>query len=308
MRNIKFIIINILIFGILSAQTINTKIDKPTNVYIGTPMTLNISIETGLNDSIFTPREDTLDIFVVYNIAQQDSIKNAKKITNLMIKMAPFDTGEHQIPAIDFTVKSGDKIEKLSSQPITVFVKKVTTDSTKTIRGISPLMAIKPGFWDIFVPILILILIVLVIVLLIKKFKNKDKDVVEKVEFIDNRPPYVICLEKLENLKKENLLGKGDFLGFYFGLSMIMREFIALEYKLNAVEMTFYEIKKAFPRKDMEVRKKILNFLGKAERVKFAKYIPSLESSEEMLNWFENFLNSFDRHEDLKNSEEKKNV
>ncbi len=308
MRSLKFIIILSLFFGILTAQTINTKIEKPTNVYVGTPMTLDISLQTGLNDSIFAPRKDTLDIFIVYNISQTDSIKNDKKITNLKIKIAPFDTGEHQIPAIDFTVKSGNKIEKLSSQPITIFVKKVTTDSTKTIKDISPLMTIKPGFWDIFVPIILLIVIISVIILLIKKLKNKERKVVEEVKFVDTRPPYIICLEKLDNLKKQNLLEKGNFLEFYFKLSLIMREFIELQFKINAVEMTYYEIKKAFPRNNWEIRKDVLSFLEKSERVKFAKYIPSLENSEEMLSWFENFLKSFESQNNSENSEAGKNV
>ncbi len=308
MRKITLIIICYIFFGLLTAQTINTKVEKPSNIYIGTPITLDISFDTGLNDSIFTPREDTLDIFIVYNITQQDSVKNNEKITNLKIKMAPFDTGEHQIPAIDFTIKSGNKITKLSSQPITVFVKKVTTDSTKTIKDISPLMSIKPGFWDIFVPLFVLTIIILGIILLLRKLRNKGKNVEEKVEIVDNRPPYIICLEKLHNLKQQKFLERGDYLEFYFGISMIMREFISLEFKINAVEMTYYEIKQALPRKDMEIRKNILLFLEKCNRVKFAKFIPSLQSSEEILNWFDNFLQSFENHQDLNEQKEINNV
>jgi len=291
----------------LNAQTINTKIDKPTNVYVGTPLTLNISIETGLNDSIYAPRKDTLDIFIVYNISQQDSLKNNRKITNLKIRMAPFDTGEHQIPSIDFTIKSGDKKEKLFSQPITVFVKKVTSDSTKSIKDISPLMSIKPEFWDFFVPILILIIIIFITYFTIKKIKRKD-GIVEEIKPVDNRPPYIICLEKLNELQNQKLLEKGEILEFYFKLSLIMREFIEMEYKIHAVEMTYYEIKQVFPRTNMEIRKHILSFLEKSERVKFAKYIPSLENSEEMLHWFFDFLNGFKDNQNIENSGEKKNV
>ncbi|MBT5420007.1 MAG: hypothetical protein HOK80_03875, partial [Candidatus Cloacimonetes bacterium] len=124
-------------------------------------------------------------------------------------------------------------------------------------------------------------------------------------EVVDDRPAYIIALELLNNLKKDDLIVKGDYLNFYFRISLILRLFIELHYEINSVEMTTSEIRANLILEDHSEKSKILKFLANADMIKFAKAIPAISDSEKTLFWLEDYLKSFGN---LKETEELKNA
>ena len=81
-----------------------------------------------------------------------------------------------------------------------------------------------------------------------------------------------------------------------------------LKYKFNAVEMTTSEIRENLVLDDFKEKSRILEFMNAADKVKFAKYVPSLQESESALKWLEEYLNSFERKEKSKKSAERENA
>ena len=139
--------------------------------------------------------------------------------------------------------------------------------------------------------IILLIFAIRYLIILLKKSKKNFSE----PEIIDDRPAYIIALELLNKLKKDDLIIKGDFLNFYFRISLILRLFIELHYKINSVEMTTSEIRANLILDNHSEKSEILKFLGQADMIKFAKTIPTELDTSAKLNWLENYLLSFEK-------------
>lgn len=300
----KFAVLTALIIPLfLFSQELNFKIEKPETLFVGTPFTLHVDIFSTISDSIFSTQNDTLDIFILKNIESSEEIIDDTKTTFVNLTYQPFDTGEFTFPELEFAVKTTDSLEILKTKEFILNIESVITDSTESIKDIAAPLAVHFKFLDYFIPLLIIILIVFVIKYLIKLIRNSKKDFSEP-EIIDDRPAYIIALELLNKLKKDDLLIKGDFLNFYFRISLILRLFIELHYKINSVEMTTNEIRANLVLDDHSEKSEILKFLGQADMIKFAKAIPTNSDSDAALNWLEKYLKTFEKITTNKNEQE----
>ncbi len=290
---IFFIIFVISISYISHTQEINYKISKPSKLYVGTPFHLLVDITTNPADSIFSPQIDTLDIFILKGeILQSEEIIDDRKLVKLDLTFQPFDVGEFTFPELEFAVKSGDSLTFLKTSEFILNIQSVITDTTQVIKDIAKPLNVNLGFFDFLIPIMVIVGIIFLIIYL-KKILKKKPEIPEKPKIIDTRTAYEIALEFLQKLKKDKLLEKGDFLEFHFRLSFILRLFIELYYKINAVEMTTSEIRQNLVLKDHNEKNNILEFLTFADRIKFAKFIPEIKNSEDAINWLEKYLKSF---------------
>ena len=279
------------------AQQIEHRLEKPPKLYVGTPFHILIDITTNKTDSIFAPEIDTLDIFILKNIRSEDNIDKDKKVTRLDITFQPFDTGEFTFPPLEFAVKTADSLIVLHTSEFQLNVETVLTDSSQIIHDIADPLKVNLGFWDYFFPLIGFILLFIIIKMLLKLLRKKPVEDLS-TRIIDKRPPYLIALELLNNLKNEKLLQKGDFLNFHFRLSFILRLFIELNYHINAVEMTTSEIRRNLILQDHKEKNQVLEFLIFADKIKFAKFIPEIKDSENELKWLEKYLRSFEPEEE----------
>ena len=278
------------------AQQIEHRLEKPPKLYVGTPFHVLIDITTNQSDSIFAPEIDTLDIFILKKTHSEDKIEEDKKITRIDLIFQPFDTGEFTFPPLEFAIKTSDSLFVLHTSEFQLNIETVLIDSSQTVRDIADPLKVNLGFWDYFFPLITIILLVFIIRMLLKLLRKKPVEDIS-TRIIDDRPPYLIALELLHNLKKEKLIKKGDFLNLHFRLSFILRLFIELNYHINAVEMTTSEIR-SYLQIDLKEKSKILDFLIFADKIKFAKFIPELKDSEKELKWLEKYLRSFKPEEE----------
>ena len=279
------------------SQQIEHRLEKPPKLYVGTPFHVLVDITTNKADSIFAPEIDTLDIFILKNIRSGDEIVKDKKTTKLDLTFQPFDTGEFTFPPLEFAVKTADSLFVLHTSEFQLNIETVLTDSSQTVRDIADPLKVNLGFWDYFFPLIGIILLFFIIRMLLKLLRKKPvKDI--STQIIDKRPPYLIALELLDKLNKEKLLQKADFLNFHFRLSFILRLFIELNYRINAVEMTTSEIRRNLILQDNKEKNKVLKFLTFADKIKFAKFIPEIKDSEKELKWLEKYLKSFEPKEE----------
>jgi hypothetical protein len=290
----KIIIISILLIATLAlnSQTLEYNLQKPQKLFIGTPFHVLVDITTSLQDSIFAPQIDTLDIFILKNMTAKDEIEKDVLTTSIDLEFQPFDTGEFTFPALEFAVKTTDGMTFLKTNEFQLTIESIIADSTQIIADIADPLSVNLGFWDYVLPLLIITLIVLGIIFLVK-YLNKRKTGISEPIIIDDRPPYQIVLELLDKLKREKLLDKGDFLHFHFRISFLLRLFIELQFKVNAVEMTTNEIRSNFNLDDFKEKSQILDFLTFADKIKFAKFIPKTSESESALNWLESYLKNY---------------
>lgn len=301
----KIIIIVLLAFTFfLNAEKLEYSIEKPSQLFVGTPFQINVEIITTTSDTIYSPPIDTLDVFVLQDEQQlEKNISQEKKKSILQLTFQAFDTGEYTFPELEFTVVSNDKKKILKTDSFQLVVHSILADSSQVIKDITPPQKLKLTLRDIVLPILLLIMLIFIITNIYKLLRKNKTDMKNTLD-IDNRPAYIKALELLNKLEEKDLLKKGEFLLYYFHLSYILRYFLEINYSFNAVEMTTSEIRRNFVPEDKTIKSKVINFLHHADRVKFAKYIPSLQKAKEDLNWLKNFFNSFAQN----SSQEEKDV
>lgn len=293
MKKIIFVILAIFCTLSLSGQTLDYHLQKPQKLYIGTPFHVLVDITASLQDSIFAPQIDTLDIFILQKMTATDKVEKDQITTSIDLIFQPFDTGEFTFPELEFAVKSADSISFLKTKSFLLNIESIIADSTQTIADIAAPLTVGLGFWDFAIPLFILAVIIAGIVFLVRQLKRRQK--MESAPIIvDDRPPYQIVLAALQNLKQEKLLEKGDFLQFHFRLSLLLRLFIELQFKVNAVEMTSSEIRNNLLLDDFREKSQIMDFLSFADMIKFAKFVPKPAESESALNWLEGYLRSYE--------------
>lgn len=299
MKKIILISIAIILPILLTASgNFDYHLQSPSTLYVGTPFHLNVQIKSGINDSIYSPKIDTLDIFILKGIKQNEEIQDSVKISNVDMTFAPFDTGNFKFPPLEFTVKpQKGKSITYKTPTYNLIVQATVADSTKTIRDIASPITLKLSIWEIVIPILILALIIFGIVYLIRHSKKKETIVVKKVKKI---PSYVQALELLKKLKAKQLLEKGKYLAYFFELSYILRYFLELQLGFNAVEMTTNEIRHHLKGDEVKEKSEIFSILNYADKVKFAKFVPKSEDGKRFENWMEDYFNKIKKYEESK--------
>lgn len=292
---------------------------KPDYLFIGIPFNLEVLITSHQDSDVHHPVRDTVGIFAILNIDKEtyrDSderyqLDEEEKLTKISYTLAGFDTGKQRIPPLHFEIypDEDEKPAVLSTPSLTVTIGSVLPDTIDTIKDIAPPFRLRLGFWDIVIPLIIILLIALMIYLLIRKMKKPLVEEIEEIEQ-DTRPDYVKALELLDNLKKMNLLEKGEFIEFYYRISLILRLFIEMHYGFKAVEMTTGEIeryvkahfteddKAAVPHEGKQrfiQYSEVFSLLRYADLVKFAKFSPEMKRSKDFIEWLESYFNSFSK-------------
>lgn len=303
MKKTTLLLILLLLAVLLSGQVLDQKIEKPSNLFVGTPFSIYVEITSAPADSIFAPQLDSIDVFFpLGEPQQQEIIENGVKKNVIKMTFQAFDTGDYTFPALEFLVKSDSRDTVLSTRDFVVIINSVLPDSANAIKDIAHPLSLKLGFWDYFIPVIGLILVIFII-LLLKKFLTKPAKPEEIPKFTDNRPIWQIALEMLRELFNKNLLDKGEYLEFYFQLSIILRYFIERYYKINALEMTTSEIRYFLKLEDPREKNEILHLLMESDKVKFARYIPERDKAEELATWLEAYLEAFrQRNPEVKNA------
>lgn len=99
------------------------------------------------------------------------------------------------------------------------------------------------------------------------------------------RPAEEIANAKLEALRLSNLLAEGDIKEFHVRLSEAIREYLGNRFHFDSLELSSEELilairKINLTRTEYEL---ILDFLGETDLVKFAKSLPTVQESEDLL-------------------------
>ena len=293
-------IIILLIALISFTFAIATTIKAPAihkDYYIGEIIEIPIDLSQHKPEKLFVQRDFDETKVVVREI---EPVKD--KPWQYLLRIAVFDTGYVDLGKIPIYNLEAGVPDTIFVEPFTVRVKSSLSGDEKPsddipleikdimgfLKDIQPPLKFRLKFLDYFVPILIILLIATGFYFL-TKLKTKER-VIERV-IVDNRPSWMIAMELLSALKKKRLLEDGQYLEFYFELSLILRIFLELQYKIKAAEMTTYEIKQVLPA--VKSKQQILNTLTEMDKIKFAKFTPEFTEAKAVLDWVEGYFRGF---------------
>ncbi|NTW23892.1 MAG: hypothetical protein HGA37_04255, partial [Lentimicrobium sp.] len=254
-----------------------------TKFPIGSQVNVTIELETVAGNVIEWPvLEDTISRSIeIVSKNLPDTIRNEKN-NNLVIRqvitITSFDTGFIVLPPLTFRVKDkNNAVSELKSEAVLLEIFKVPVDISKEIRDIKPVFTAPYTLRD-FLPWLMLAAAVGLLITLAWFYirnRKKNKPLI-KLPSRPQKPPHVIALEQLEELRREQVWQKGQVKEYYTRLTDILREYFEKRYGVNAAEMTSDEI--LFAMKDflteVSSHSDLKKLLTLSDLAKFAKGQP----------------------------------
>lgn len=202
---------------------------------------------------------------------------------SLVFQLQYFGVGDRQLPEIPIfiTNQDGDTTGKVTTDVVPVFYNPLIEDEKESaLKPLKPIFDFAANYW---VWILLLVVASIIAFFLYRYFKKKAGESTEEKPtepklFVD---PLRELDRMLEHIKTGDVLKQGDFKAFYTETGDAIRLYIERVYKEQALEMTTSELKYALLKKrlDPQVQNMILLILSQADRVKFAKYTPTMDSA-----------------------------
>lgn len=218
-----------------------------------------------------------------FEIRSFKHFKPDKFTDSLVFQLQYFGVGDQQLPEIPIyiTNQAGDTTGKITTDVVPLFYKPlVDNEKESALKPLKPIFAFAANYW---IWILAIVVVLILAYFTYRYFKNKKgeilvDEVVEPKIFVD---PLREFDRMLEQIKTGEALKHGDFKAFYTEIGDAIRLYIERVYKEQALEMTTSELKYALLKKrlDPQVQNMILLILSQADRVKFAKYTPTMDSA-----------------------------
>jgi len=265
-----------------SSQSITIP-DITDTLYIGQVIATEIDLSKNQPERLYMDRrqsKESIEFFDLQSLPERP--------WHYLLRIAAFDTGYVQTERFPIYALTEGVTDTIFVEPFSFYVKSSITFSD-TLQDIAPPTAFSLKFWDYAFPLAVLILLACAIYLANRfLWVQKQK---QEMEVIDTRPAWQKAMALLTIFKQKHYLEDGEYLDFFFDLSIIFRCFIEWQYGIKAVEMTTFEIKQAL--EEIEKKREIISILGDMDMVKFAKFIPDANRARDILLWIEDYILSF---------------
>ena len=256
-----------------------------SDVFIGDILTWSVRVE---GDSIRKLRypliENTSDSIL---IKKQGFFKENDVIVGTFFELMVWDTGSYLTPIyqVDVLNKDSTKNFSISTDRLSFSVTSILADSSikdfRPLKAPIPIKRIIPFRLIFFILVIIISLIAFTLI-----FKKREKTIYIKEKYIEGKDPKNVALERLNSLKINGLTKD-----FYAELSHITREYIENTHFIRTLEMTTDEIadNRHLIQIDENQLELWIDFLQKADKVKYAKELFAVEKMnsdmEKILNW-----------------------
>lgn len=252
-----------------------------SSLEVGDRIFFNVDIMHSNESTVQYVHQQSSEIFVILGLHEETTNSNDELLTTFHFASAIFDTGKQKIPAQEFILYSSADSSRMYSDTLEVFIHSVLPADSTELKDIKSPLGIKLGFWDILIPLLILLVIVTGIIFVTRKKKGLPILPEKKVIL---QPAHEIALKKINQLKLQDYLSRGDVKRYYVEVSWICREYLENRYHKPFLEMTSFEIRQALRSEQVQQKTEINDIIRECDKVKFAKYIPPLEDADKILD------------------------
>ena len=244
-----------LILGMISITglTQNNKVSinpYTQTIQIGEQIRVDINVNSNGNEVIIWPSfRDTIitQIEVVESqevdtIFTDSSTKESIEAFKKQIIITSFDSGLWAFPELTIWVDS----IPYTTESFLIEVATIEVDTSKAFKAIIDPIDIPMTFMEYFKKYYIYGLYAwaaLIVLAILAYFIGKDAKIKSTISNAPKIPAHVIALERLEQLKSENLWQTGAFKAFHIQISDITREYIENRFHIPVKESTTDEIK-----------------------------------------------------------------
>lgn len=294
----NLIILTIFLFGLSKTElnaangkiSLEARVDK-NKIKIGDLIQYSIIVARDENVNVEMPDLGAnLGAFEIRNYNDLDPEKeNGEIIQRREYTISTYDVGDYEIPPVTvrYSVGKDTVWKELTTETIKITVESLKPSEAGDIRDIKPPLEIELDWMRIMRFVVAGLIIVLIGILIFFYFKRRKegKSLLPHREK-PKRPPHEIALEELEQLLQEQLLEKGEIKQFYIRISEIIRRYVEGRFFIVAIEMTTAQlidtmIEAEVEKEDVQL---VEDFLMQCDLVKFAKYIPTSEEHQKVID------------------------
>jgi len=279
------------------SQTVETITDRK-DILIGEQIKLTIKANLPLQSSFvinwFTI-PDSIPHFDIVDPGKTDTVDykdNSKHIEQTII-ITSFDSGSWVFPAllIKFATEAVQPVQSFQTDSFFVNVGYSPSDSTNQLRDIKPIIkvSVTDYLWLYITGGIILLL--LVIILLYRYWKKKRK--LKSGEPLSRLSAYDEAITELNKLGQYNLDVAEELKLYHSKLAEIFKRYAGRKQQLNLLNKTTGDILISMSDNNMSTNSisKLATALRCTDAVKFAKYQPSADESDDCLQKIKETIN-----------------
>lgn len=291
-RELKIFSLFLLAAYPLAAQhsvSIDSRIDKNT-IRIGDVVTYSITVTRSPEVEMIWPgMAANLGAFEIRSYEPPRSEKKNGLIEDrVAYTISTFDVGEFEIPPLTFryTVSDDTTQHLLQTEKLKIVVESLKPSEAGDIRDIKGPLSLPVSYRQLILwgSIALAVALLLSALYYVYQRKKAGKSLLPK-KTEPPRPPHAAALEALHDLKSSSLLAEGRVKEYYIRVSEIIRRYIEGRYFICALELTTYELIERLRAADVEPEmvQLIQEFLDACDLVKFAKYRPTADENQQVL-------------------------
>jgi len=203
--------------------------------------------------------------------------------------MDPLKAGKFLIPPAVVKDKEG---KEWKTSAFVLEVREPTDKEKEELQNIAGIIEPKIGnnYRNLIISSLLVISLLIAVagfIYLFKKYFIKSQTLEEKIEL-----PWEKVFRRLRELKNKDLPSQGLYEPYYVQLTWILRYYIEDRFNIHAPEQTTQEFIETTMKEKVltpEQQKLLYSFLSHCDKVKFAKFVPTIEQMEDGYNLVWNF-------------------
>ena len=262
--------------GSRAAVSVEASVDTSA-VLIGDIITYTVLVTSDAGDSVAAPPAGiNLYSFTVRDYQRIDphEIEGGAVQRGARYRIAAYRPGTYVIPPLPLAYRlSTGQTGELVTQPLTIEIRSMGIGEGDTLRDIHDPIVI-PLTVQTWVWVVAGSLAAGLLGLVLYLYWRKKRDEAAKGE--DGEPVVVDELAEFDKIPAAALIAEGRIPELYTLVSETLRRYIGRRYRIDAMEMTQYELTEAFAEShvsdaDADLH---LTFLARCDLVKFAKFVP----------------------------------
>ena len=259
----------------------------PDHITIGDPIQLRLRIEADENLHVYLDPIDRsehehleVDKSQVERI-ESENLPMGKAHYEVTYPLRAFTIGKHTLPPITIKYADTDGESGSIQTPAYLFeVRAIKPADVTEMKGIKGPRSVPPNwFLYIFVTFLVVVAIGTTIFFFLRR-RAKPTDL--QPEILPQRHPHEIAYDQLNRIEGMNWVAQGEMKVYHTEISHVIRQYIAAQYHIPALELTTQELLDRLQTEDMP-NKLVRQFFTNCDWVKFARYSPTKPEAHERM-------------------------
>lgn len=278
------------------SQQVRTVADR-NNILIGEQIRLiiNVSLPPGtaeLKNGFGIP--DSIPHFDIVETGKAVSITNEDRSTTVAqtIVFTSFDSGRWVFPSLPLEFSdAGQKLQNVRTDSMVINVSYAPSDSTNQLRDIKPIIKVTVADYTWYYIIGGMVLLLLAMILLYRYRKKHQKLIPD--DPASKLSPFDEAMEEISRLSQYNLLDATGLKQYHAKMAEIFKRYAGRKQGKNLMSKTTGDL--LISMAEIEMTAADISGLATALRctdaVKFAKYLPAVDESEDCLLQIKTWIN-----------------